>query len=181
MTMPVPRRRDASRVKYAVDMAATHDEDDVRTTQWLDEEEMAAWMSLMATVIRLPSALDRQLQRDAELTHFEYQVLAGLSEAPDRTLRMSVLAGFTQAQLPRLSQVAARMEKRGWLERRPDLKDGRYTLATLTDAGLAVIVEAAPGHVGTVRRLVFAPLTRAQVRQLREITRRIGQAVDEDR
>ena len=165
-------------MKYADVMAADIDDED-RATEWLDGDEMAAWMSLLTTVIRLPAALDRRLQLDAGLTHFEYQVLAGLSEAPDRTLRMSVLAGFTQAQLPRLSQVATRMERRGWLRRRPDPTDGRYTLATLTEAGLAVVVEAAPDHVDTVRRLVFDHLTRTQVRQLHEITRRINRAVAE--
>ena len=168
-------------MKYAGAMAADIDDED-RATAWLDGDEMAAWMSLLTTVIRLPAALDRRLQLDAGLTHFEYQVLAGLSEAPDRTLRMSVLAGFTQAQLPRLSQVATRMERRGWLRRRPDPTDGRYTLATLTEAGWDKVVASAPGHVEEVRRLVFDPLTKAQLRQLNEISRRVITVIDpEDR
>ncbi|RIJ69714.1 MarR family transcriptional regulator [Nakamurella silvestris] len=149
-----------------------------REPRWLDEEELEAWMAVTALMIRLPGVLDRQLQRDADLTHFEYQVLAGLSQAPDRTLRMSELAEFTEGQLPRLSQVAARLEKRGRLTRRPDPSDGRYTLATLTDSGMEILVAAAPGHVETVRRLIFDPLTRAQVRQLREIGRRVAGAVN---
>ena len=43
-------------------------------------------------LIELPTALDAQLQRDAGISHFEYQVLAMLSMAPDRTLRMTELA-----------------------------------------------------------------------------------------
>jgi len=101
-------------------------------------------------------------------------VLAGLSEAPDQTLRMSQLAQFAEGQLPRLSQVAARLEQRGWLVRRGDPSDGRSILATLTEAGLAVVVATAPGHVAAVRERVFDQLNRAQVRQLHEICRRIG-------
>ncbi len=142
--------------------------------RWLDAEEQEAWRALAKVVARLPVELDRQLQRDAGISHFEYMVLAGLSEAPDQTLRMSQLAHFAEGQLPRLSQVAARLEQRGWLVRSSDPSDGRSTLATLTEAGLAVLVATAPGHVATVRERVFDQLTRAQVRQLHEICRRIG-------
>jgi DNA-binding MarR family transcriptional regulator len=146
--------------------------------RWLDAEERQAWLALASTLNRLPSALDAQLRRDAGISHFEYQVLAHLSEAPDRTLRMSVLGTRTEGSLPRLSQVVARLEQRGWVHRTPDPADGRYTLATLTGEGWAKVTEAAPGHVQEVRRLVFDPLTRSQARQLREIGRRIMGAVD---
>ena len=107
-------------------------------------------------------------------------MLALLSEAPGRTLRMSALATLVEGSLPRLSQVVARLEQRGWVRRTPDPADGRYTLAILTDQGRAKVTEAAPGHVQEVRRLVFDPLTRAQSRQLREIGRRIIRAIDPD-
>lgn len=148
--------------------------------RWLDAEEGAAWLALAGTLIRLPSALDEQLRRDAGISHFEYQVLAKLSQVPDRTLRMSVLAVQTEGSLPRLSQVVARLEQRGWVRRTPDSTDGRYTLAILTDEGGAKVAAAAPGHVEEVRRLVFDPLTKAQTRQLREISRRIMHAIDPD-
>ena len=148
--------------------------------RWLDPEEGQTWLALATTLIRLPSALDEQLRRDAGISHFEYQVLAMLSQAPGRTLRMSVLAMRTEGSLPRLSQVVARHEQRGWVRRTPDPTDGRYTLAILTDEGLAKVTEAAPGHVQEVRRLVFDPLTKTQSRQLREISRRIMHAIDPD-
>ena len=82
--------------------------------RWLDAEESQAWRALAKTLERLPAALDAQLRRDAGISHFEYQVLALLSEAPGRTLRMSVLATLAEGSLPRLSQVVARLEQRGW-------------------------------------------------------------------
>jgi DNA-binding MarR family transcriptional regulator len=146
--------------------------------RWLDAEERQAWLALASTLVRLPAALDAQLRRDAGLSHFEYQVLALLSEAPGRTLRMSALAMLAEGSLPRLSQVVARLEQRGWVRRTPDPADGRYTLATLTGQGQAKVTQAAPGHVQEVRRLVFDPLTKTQSRQLREIGRRITRAID---
>jgi len=107
-------------------------------------------------------------------------VLALLSEAPGRTLRMSELAMWAGSSLPRLSQVVARLEQRGWVRRTPDPADGRYTLATLTRTGQAKVTQAAPGHVREVRRLVFDPLTKTQARQLREIGQRITRAIDPD-
>ena len=148
--------------------------------RWLDAEESQAWRALAKTLDRLPAALDAQLRRDAGISHFEYQVLALLSEAPGRTLRMSALAMWAGSSLPRLSQVVARLEQRGWVRRTPDPADGRYTLATLTGQGQAKVTQAAPGHVQEVRRLVFDPLTKTQSRQLREIGRRITRAIDPD-
>jgi len=146
--------------------------------RWLDAEETQAWRALASTLIRLPAALDAQLRRDAGISHFEYQVLALLSEARGRTLRMSALATLAEGSLPRLSQVVARLEQRGWVRRTPDPADGRYTLAILTGEGQAKLTQAAPGHVQEVRRLVFDPLTKTQSRQLREIGRRIIRAID---
>jgi DNA-binding MarR family transcriptional regulator len=148
--------------------------------RWLDADESQAWRALASALVKLPTALDAQLRRDAGISHFEYQILALLSEAPDCTLRMSELAMQAEGSLPRLSQVATRLERRGWLRRSPDPADGRYTLAALTDQGRAKVTQAAPGHVQEVRRLIFDPLTKTQSRQLRDISRRITGAIDPD-
>ena len=146
--------------------------------RWLDADEQQVWLLFASTIVRLTGALDGQLQRDADLSHYEYLVLAGLSMARDRTLRMSELAEFTEGTLPRLSNVVSRLEKRGWVRRTPDPADGRYTLAILTDDGWTKITGSAPGHAAEVRRLVFDPLTSAQKRQLRAICQRILRAID---
>ena len=149
-------------------------------TRWLDAEERRTWLSLISVLIRLPSELDAQLRRDAGISHFEYQVMAVLSEAPGRTMRISDLAMLSEGSLPRMSQVISRLEKRGWIDRAPDPQDGRYTRATLTEDGWTKVTETAPGHVEEVRRLVFDPLTKAQARQLRAIGRRIMRVIDPD-
>ncbi|PJE99409.1 MarR family transcriptional regulator [Streptomyces carminius] len=138
-------------------------------TRWLDDTELAAWVRLAAVLELLPGVLDSQLRRDAELTHFEYYVLAMLSEAPRRTLRMTALALQTNATLPRLSHVVRRLEDRGLVERLPCPEDARATNARLTPAGWDKVREAAPGHAATVRQHVMDALTPEQVAQLTAI------------
>lgn len=143
-------------------------------------EELETWAGLATLLEWLPAALDAQLQESAGLTHFEYGVLYALAHAPDRTLRMSVLAGYANSSLSRLSRAASRLEARGWMRRKPDPSDGRYTLATLTAAGRKKVDQATPGHEATVHQLVLAPLTQAQQRQLREISRRLLHAIRDE-
>lgn len=138
-------------------------------TEWLDDAERAAWVRLVAVVELLPGILDSQLRAESGLTHFEYFVLATLSETPGRTMRMAALAQRTNATLPRLSHVVRRLGDRGLVERSPCPEDGRVTNARLTDVGWNAIVAAAPGHVTTVRQHVLDPLTREQLDQLKAI------------
>jgi DNA-binding MarR family transcriptional regulator len=137
-------------------------------TRWLDADERATWLTLSRIIVKLPSALDAQLERDADLNYFEYLVMAMLSEQETRTLRMSQLAALTNASLSRLSHVAKRLEARGFLRRDPDPDDGRFTRAVLSDAGFDKVVQSARGHVTAVRELVFDALTPLEQRQLRE-------------
>jgi DNA-binding MarR family transcriptional regulator len=151
------------------------------STRWLDDDEQAAWVRLAAVVEVLPAVLEAQLRRDSDLTHFEYWVLAMLSEAPARTLRMTALASRTSGSLSRLSHVVTRLEGRGLLERFPCPEDRRATNARLTDAGWEVVVAAAPGHVETVRDYVVDALTAHQLAQLSEIAGAILDRLDPEK
>jgi len=137
---------------------------------WLTAEEQAAWRSVVALLIRLPAAIEAELQRDAGLSHFDYLVLSGLSEAPDRTLRMSDLAAMASGSLSRLSHVVSRLEARGWVRREACPGDGRFINAVLTDDGWTKVVATAPGHVAAVRRLLVDVLTPGQLRELGAIS-----------
>jgi DNA-binding MarR family transcriptional regulator len=149
----------------------------VEEPRWLTAEEQQTWFALTGVLTWLPDALDAQLQRDAGISHFEYQVMAMLSMSPQRTRRMSEVAALANGSLTRLSRTVDRLDRRGWVTRRPDPDDGRATLAVLTDAGWDKVVATAPGHVSEVRRLVIDPLTTTQVGQLHDIATRIRQVV----
>ena len=147
-------------------------------TNWLTKEQLAAWVRLAAVLELLPGVLDSQLRRDANLTNFDYYVLAMLSEAPPRTLRMTELAAQTNATLPRLSHVVRRLEDRGLMERFPCPEDARATNARLTSEGWRKVQASAPGHVANVREHVLDALTPEQVTQLTAITDAILQRLD---
>lgn len=147
----------------------------------LDDEESAAWLSLVSLIELLPSALDSQLQRDSDMTHFEFSVLSLLRFSPDQTLRMSELAAGTTATLPRLSHVVTRLEKRGILERLPCPEDKRATNVRLTDVGRRELIRATPGHIELVRRSVIDVLSREQLAQLEGIATAISGSLDPER
>jgi len=147
-------------------------------TRWLTPDQLRAWKKFVAVVEVLPGVLDSQLQRDADVTHFEYFTMAMLSEAPERTLRMTSLASATNSSLPRLSHVVSRLEKRGYVDRAPCPEDRRATNATLTEDGWQKVVATAPGHVDTVRENVIEPLTAQDVADLDRIMARVLRTID---
>jgi DNA-binding MarR family transcriptional regulator len=137
--------------------------------RWLTDDEQQAWRRFIEVLVRVPAALEGQLQRQSGLTHMGYLVLSTLSEREDRRLPMSRLAKKARASLSRLSHVVARLETQGLVHRERDPEDGRVQIAVLTDEGFKKVVAAAPGHVETVQQLVFDRLSPAQVRQLSKL------------
>lgn len=140
---------------------------------WLSPRQQAAWRPFVALLIRLPAALEAELQKDAGIGHFEYLVLSSLSEAPARTLRMSDLAALASGSLSRLSHVVSRLENRGWVRREACPGDGRYINAVLTEDGWEKVVATAPGHVAAVRKLLVDALTPDQLQDLGAISEQV--------
>ena len=138
-------------------------------TRWLTDDELASWLPLVGVMLRLGPALDSQLQRDSDLTHFDYLCLAMLSEEREWTTTMSALAGRTNASLSRLSHVISKLERRGWVTRCRSEVSRRVTLVRMTAEGYDVLVRAAPGHVETVRSLVYEGLSAEDVAALRRV------------
>jgi DNA-binding MarR family transcriptional regulator len=137
--------------------------------KWLTADEQRAWRAYLESTKVLFDALDRQLQREASMPHAYYEILVRLSEADGRALRMSELAEKTRSSRSRLSHAVARLEERGWVVREECPTDRRGQVARLTDAGFAVLTDAAPGHVAAVRRYVVDGLTPEQLKSLAEI------------
>jgi DNA-binding MarR family transcriptional regulator len=150
-------------------------------TRWLSPDEQQAWIGVTAVMWLLPGPLDAQLQRDSGLNLFDYFVLSSLSMADGRRRRMSDLASQSNASPSRVSNVVGRLERQGWVTRHTDLHDRRSTVATLTDAGWDKVVEAAPGHVTAVRRVLVDRLTPAQLTALRDVGAIVAREVLGDR
>jgi DNA-binding MarR family transcriptional regulator len=125
-------------------------------------------------------ALDRQLQQEAGMPHLYYSILATLSERPERRLRMTDLAEDLKITRSRLTYAVSRLEKDGLVRREDCRWDKRGSIAALTAEGMRVLESAAPGHVETVRALLFDRLTPEQVGQLEEIFTVVGEGFRED-
>ncbi|MFF7394475.1 MarR family winged helix-turn-helix transcriptional regulator [Streptomyces scabiei] len=147
------------------------------TTRWLTPDEQRAWRAYVAASSLLEDALDRQLQQEAGLPHLYYSVLAGLSEAPERRMRMTELAERLKITRSRLTYVVTRLEKDGVVRREDCQWDKRGSVAVLTDEGMSLLERAAPGHVETVRRAVFDHLSPEQIGQFEEICATIATAI----
>lgn len=145
-------------------------------TRWLTADQQRTWRSFLAGVQTLLSTVEGQLQRESAIPHGYYEILVRLSEADGRSLRMSQLAEASTSSKSRLSHAVARLEERGWVERRDCETDRRGQFARLTDAGFAALAAAAPGHAEQVRRSLFDLITPEQAAQLGTIMATIAAA-----
>jgi len=144
--------------------------------RWLSAEEQRIWRALLVGVQTLLSTVEGQLQRESAIPFGYYEILVRLSEAPDRSMRMSQLAEASTSSKSRLSHAVARLEERGWVERLDCEADRRGQFARLTDAGFTALATAAPSHVEQVRRSLFDRITPEQADQLSAIMTAIAAA-----
>jgi DNA-binding MarR family transcriptional regulator len=125
----------------------------------------------------LNEKLTRQLAERDALSMAEYEILVQLSELPERRLRMAELAERAVNSRSRLTHTVGRMVERGLVRRASCPEDGRGVVCTLTDAGLAAIVDAAPGHVEAVQQMVFDPLGADEVERFGAALEKIREAL----
>jgi DNA-binding MarR family transcriptional regulator len=146
--------------------------------RWLTEEEQAAWQAYVAMRDLLEDQLDRQLRRDAGMTHMSYGLLVFLSAADGQCLRMTELARKAKITRPRLTYAVNTMEAKGWVRREAASDDRRGQSVILTEVGREVMRRTAPGHVSAVRTAVFARLTAEQVTQFGQICAIIAEGLE---
>jgi len=139
-------------------------------TSWLNDDEQRTWRALGLTMRLLTDRLERDLQAAAGMPPTYYELLVLLSEAPERTMRMSELAHWTNSKPSRISHAVNKLEQAGWVRREHYGGDRRGWLAVLTDKGKAALETAAPVHVESVRTHLIDRLSPEQIRQLGDIS-----------
>ena len=147
--------------------------------KWLNSREMKAWRSYIITSRRLLDALDLDLDGH-DLSMADYEVLAQLSEAPGRRLRMSELAEIAMLSKSRLSHRITVMERAGWVTRQACAEDKRGSWAVMTEKGYRAIVKAAPDHVLSVRERFLDRLSAKDQEVLATLFDRIQEGLRED-
>ena len=141
--------------------------------KWLNAREMKAWRSYIIASRRLLDALDSDLDGH-DLSMADYEVLAQLSDAPDRKMRMTELAEIAMLSKSRLSHRMKVMEKAGWVRREVCDDDKRGSFAVMTEKGWRAIVKAAPDHVKSVRSRFVDNLTSKDQEELAKIFDRVS-------
>ncbi len=131
--------------------------------RWLTAEEQRVWRRWMTLNAQLSATLQRELQDDAGLSTQDYEVLVHLTDNPEGRMRVTDLARLMQWERSRVSHHVTRMERRRLVQRVECAEDGRGAFVVITPQGRAAIEQAAPGHVNTVRRLVFDALSPEEV------------------
>jgi DNA-binding MarR family transcriptional regulator len=147
---------------------------------WLTAEEQREWRAWLLLNNRISATIQREMQEDSGLSSSDFEVLVNLTDSPDGRVRVSDLATQMLWERSRLSHHVTRMERRGMVERAECVEDGRGAFVAITPAGRAAIEQAAPGHVRTVRRLVFDALTAEELRTLSTLVDKMLVRLDEE-
>lgn len=132
---------------------------------WLTDDEQFAWRAYLRGSRALEAVLDAELQ-DFGMSLAEYELLSMLSESPCLAMRMSKLADQTVQSRSRVTHTATRLERRGWVERKPAPDDGRGIQLLLTDDGLAAVRSAARVHATGVQEHLIRQMDPALFRSL---------------
>lgn len=119
--------------------------------RWLTDEQQQVWRTYLLGSALLEERIETDL-RPFGLDLAEYEILVMLSETEGRRLRMAELATAVHQSRSRLTHTVTRMERDELVVRRNCPEDRRGVWAELTARGYALIEEAAPTHVETVRR-----------------------------
>jgi DNA-binding MarR family transcriptional regulator len=131
--------------------------------RWLTAEEQCVWRRWLTLNARLSATLHKELHDDVGLSMPDYEVLVHLTDNPEGRIRVTDLARLLQWERSRVSHHVIRMESRRLVQRVECVEDGRGAFIEITPEGRAAIEQAAPGHVKTVRRLVFDVLSPEEV------------------
>ena len=137
--------------------------------RWLNPDERRAWIGYRRLRNLLDARISRDLADESGLSEQDYDVLSNLSSREENRAGIGELAKALRWSHSRLSHHLTRMEKRGLVARSSHPDDARGALVALTPEGMSAIVEAAPGHVASVREHFIDVMTPEQVRVLGDV------------
>jgi DNA-binding MarR family transcriptional regulator len=137
-------------------------------------------MSLKALYSK-PGHLIRRLQQIAvaifmeetagfDVTPVQYAALIAVRDHPDVDVtRLSALIAFDRSTL---GNVVARLQAKGWIERRATPSDGRIKLLRITSEGRQLLDAIEPA-VGRAQTRMLAPIPKSERKQLMEHLRQL--------
>ncbi|MFZ6004212.1 MAG: MarR family winged helix-turn-helix transcriptional regulator [Actinomycetota bacterium] len=124
-------------------------------------DPIAPWRALLLAHSRALRAIEADLAAARVIPLTWYDVLLELRAATG-PLRMQVLAERVVLSRTRVSRLVQELEVAGLVARSSDPRDGRSTLAAITDAGVTALRKAAPVYLAGIERHFTRHLTAAQ-------------------
>ena len=137
------------------------------------ETEWTAWRTFTSMRRQLDVALERQLQRDGDISAADFSILMSLFDSPEKQLRAGELSQELAWEKSRVSHQVSRMEKRGLVGRRECDTDARGTWITLTADGKRAVLGAMREHSATIRSYFFDVVTADELEALRSASERV--------
>jgi DNA-binding MarR family transcriptional regulator len=96
--------------------------------------------------------LDADLKKRFRISHFDHALLVLAHGQPQRRARMSDIARALWLEPSNLTYRVTRLERLGFVTRKPDPADRRVSYAQLSEAGARLLREAWPVHRQGIRR-----------------------------
>lgn len=143
------------------------------TGRHLTKQELRAWTRFLDAGRLIEEVLAQHLSQDHNMPHSEYEVLVRLDGAGG-SMRMAVLAAQVVSSAQKLTHTANRLERRGWIARRPVADDGRGLEATLLPPGRQALADAAGEHAALIKRFLLDRLSDDEQLQLGETMDRVS-------
>lgn len=141
-----------------------------------DDPRLSAWRAFLYAQSSLMPRLDAELREASGLTLAEFDALAQIGFAPQRRLRMSVLADRVLLSRSGVTRLVDRLVKHGDVRRESCEPDGRGAYAVLTDQGSERVRAAMPDHLAAVGAHFLDLLDADEIAALVEILGRVAAA-----
>lgn len=150
----------------------------VPRTKWLNTAEMRAWLAYVTTSVDLQRAIERDLEPFG-LDGGDYQLLAMLSDATDRRMKMCDLADTLRLSRSGLTRRMEGVLRKKLVARVQSEGDKRVAYAVLTDKGMNLLRTVAPHHVDSVRHHMIDRLNDTEIRALATAFEKIAKGLNE--
>lgn len=137
-----------------------------------------AWESLFRAQVTVMRRL-RQDPAFRQLAIAEYDVLFNLSRCPTGWTRLNELNAHLLISQPSLSRMVDRLEGKALVVRRPAEADQRGVEVALTEKGRALQRNIGSAHVQRIQEVLGPVLSSDELEQLRFLTGKITQAVEQ--
>src|SRR5262245_41080124 len=111
------------------------------------DPRLAPWRAFLLAHARVSRRLDEELRAEHDLSFAEYDALLTIAQAPERRIRMGLLAEEVLLSKSGVTRLIDRLVTDGLVERSACLADARGAEAVLTERGLDHLRAASRTHL----------------------------------